>query len=139
MKFSRKASANWKGSGKDGKGTVSTESKVLDNTPSSFRIRFEDEKGTNPEELIAAAHAGCYTMQLSFLLSEEGFPPDNLDAEASVTFEDGNITTVHLDLKGRVKDIDKGTFERIAKKAKDICPVSKLLKSEISLSATLVS
>ena len=139
MKFSRRASANWKGTGMDGKGTISTQSGVLNNTPSSFKIRFEDEPGTNPEELIAAAHAGCFTMQLSFLLSEEGFTPLNLDTEARLTFEDGSITTIHLDLKGTVKGIDPGTFDRIARKAKEICPISKALNASITLNAALVS
>ncbi|MCB0374716.1 MAG: OsmC family protein [Sinomicrobium sp.] len=139
MKFTRKASANWKGTGLDGKGAVSTGSGVLKDTPSSYKARFEDGKGTNPEELIAAAHAACFTMQLSFLLSEKGFVPENLDADARITFEDGNITAIHLDLKGTLKGISQEAFEETARKAKEICPVSKLLKAEITLSATLTA
>src|SRR5690606_28275999 len=98
MKFTRKASAHWKGTGKDGSGTVSTQSTVLDQTAYSYKTRFEDGVGTNPEELIGAAHAGCFTMQLSFLLSENGYDPTDLHTDAQVTFEDGSITSVQLDL-----------------------------------------
>lgn len=139
MKFTRKASANWKGTGKDGKGTVSTESTILNNTPSSYKIRFEDGKGTNPEELVGAAHAACFTMQLSFLLSEEGYTPENLDTEAQVTFEDGSITHIQLELKGSAEGIDEAAFKKIAQKAKEVCPISKLFDTEISLNARLSS
>ncbi len=139
MKFTRTASANWKGTGMDGSGTVTTESNILNNTPSSFKARFEDGTGTNPEELIAAAHSACFTMQLSFLLSEEGHTPGSLDAEAKVTFEDGSITNIHLNLKGTVAGIDEETFNSIAQKAKEICPISKLFNTTITLTATLVS
>ena len=99
MKFKRTANAQWKGSGKEGNGTISTQSKVLDNTQYSFGTRFEDGKGTNPEELIGAAHTGCFAMQLSFLLSEEKFTPDSLDVSAEVNFEDELIT--FLEPKGQ--------------------------------------
>tara|TARA_R110002020_G_scaffold396308_4_gene606521 strand:+ start:952 stop:1368 length:417 start_codon:yes stop_codon:yes gene_type:complete len=138
MKFTRNAAANWKGTGKEGKGTITTESKVLDKSKYAYKTRFEDAVGTNPEELIGAAHAGCYTMQLSFLLTEEGFNPENLDTAADVTFEDGEITKIHLDLTGEVDGITEEKFKEIANKAKEICPVSKLLKAEITLTAKLV-
>lgn len=137
MKFTRKASAQWKGSGKEGGGTLTTASKVLDNTQYSFNTRFADGKGTNPEELVGAAHSGCFAMQLSFLLGEAGYTPDSLDAEATLTFEDGAITHIQLDLSGKVPGIDAGEFEKIAGKAKEICPISKLLDTDISLSVTL--
>ncbi|GGC43582.1 osmotically inducible protein OsmC [Parapedobacter defluvii] len=137
MKFTRKANANWQGTGKDGKGSVSTQSKTLDHTQYSYKTRFEDGVGTNPEELIGAAHAGCFTMQLSFLLSEKGYTPTNLDTEASVTFEDGSITAVHLNLKGDVPGISESEFSEIAQKAKEICPISKLLDTQIELNAVL--
>jgi osmotically inducible protein OsmC len=137
MKFTRKANTNWKGSGKEGKGTISTESTTLNNAQLSFKTRFEEGVGTNPEELIGAAHSGCFTMQLSFLLAEAGFPADNLDTEAKVTFEDGTITAVHLELNGTVPGITEEDFQQTATKAKEICPVSKLLNTTITLNATL--
>ncbi|MBO6531920.1 MAG: OsmC family protein [Muricauda sp.] len=138
MKFTRKAEAQWKGSGKEGKGTLSTASGILDGTPYSFHTRFEDgEKGTNPEELVGAAHAGCFAMQLSFLLGEEGFTPDSLDTAATVTFEDGAVTQMALDLKGDIPNIDAEQFQQIAHKAKEVCPISKLLDTKIELKVTL--
>jgi|SRR5690606_14681909 len=137
MKFTRKASANWKGPGKDGQGSITTESKVLDKTRYSYKTRFENGKGTNPEELIAAAHSGCFTMQLSFLLEQANHSPDNLETEARVTFEDGNITMINLDVKGEVDGIDDEEFRKIAEKAKNICPVSKVLNASINLNASL--
>jgi osmotically inducible protein OsmC len=139
MKFSRTASANWKGSGKDGEGTMSTESTILNDTQYSFKSRFEEGKGTNPEELVGAAHAGCFTMQLSFLLGEAGFTPTNLDTGAKVNFEDGSITQITLSLTGQVPDITENEFKEIAQKAKEICPISKLLKTNIALEVTLKS
>lgn len=138
MKFTRRANANWKGTGMEGAGTISTQSTTLDKAQLSFKTRFAEGVGTNPEELIAAAHSGCYTMQLSFLLSELGFTPENLDTEAQLTFEDGTITTIHLKLEATVPGITEQDFQDAAQKAKEICPVSKLLKAEITLSATLV-
>lgn len=137
MNFTRKAEAQWKGSGKEGKGTLTTESTVLKNTSYSFNTRFEDGKGTNPEELIGAAHAGCFAMQLSFLLGEEGFTPTTLDVEATVAFKDGEIIKVTLGLKGDVPKIDSDQFKKIAEKAKEVCPISKLLDTEIELNASL--
>jgi len=138
MKFTRKANANWKGTGMEGKGTISTQSTTLDNAQLSFKTRFADGVGTNPEELIAAAHSGCFTMQLSFLLNEGGFTADDLSTEATVTFEDGTITLIHLELKGKVPSITAEKFTKIATKAKEICPISKLLNTEITLSVNLV-
>lgn len=137
MNFTRKAKAQWKGSGKEGKGFLTTESTVLKDTQYSFNTRFEDGKGTNPEELIGAAHAGCFAMQLSFLLGEEGFTPTTLDVDAKVAFKDGEIIKVTLDLKGDVPKIEADQFKKIAEKAKEVCPVSKLLDTEIELNATL--
>jgi osmotically inducible protein OsmC len=137
MKFTRKAGAQWKGSGKEGSGTLYSNSGVLKDTPYSFHTRFEDKPGTNPEELVGAALAGCFAMQLSFLLGEAGFTPDTLDVDAKVTFEDGSVTRVDLDLQGDVPGIEAGKFEEVAKKAKEVCPISKLLKAEIVLSASL--
>ena len=138
MKFIRKANAAWKGSGKDGHGNLTTGSKVLDKTQYSFHTRFEDgEKGTNPEELIGAAHAGCFAMQLSFFLNEDDFTATTLDVDATVTFEDGTITKITLNLEGDVSNIDAEQFQQIAHKAKEACPISKLLNTEIELKVTL--
>ncbi|GEP52540.1 osmotically inducible protein OsmC [Flavobacterium noncentrifugens] len=139
MKFTRNASANWKGTGMDGKGTINTESKILNDAQLSFKTRFADGVGTNPEELIAAAHSGCFTMQLSFILTEAGFVPENLDTKAKLAFEDGTITTIHLDLEAAVPGLEDTQFQELAQKAKAICPVSKLLNAEITLTATLLS
>ena len=138
MKFTRSANANWKGSGKEGKGLISTQSSTLNNAQLSFKTRFEEGVGTNPEELIAAAHSGCFTMQLSFLLTDAGFVPDDLDTTAKVTLEDGSITLIQLELNAKVPNISNDEFQTIAQKAKEICPISKLLNTEISLLANLV-
>tara|TARA_R110001606_G_scaffold198775_4_gene346363 strand:+ start:246 stop:662 length:417 start_codon:yes stop_codon:yes gene_type:complete len=138
MNFTRSAKAQWKGSGKDGKGTMTTESSVLQDAQYSFNTRFEDGKGTNPEELIGAAHAGCFSMQLSFLLGEAGFTPTTLDVDAKVSFKDGEIVKVTLDLKGDVPKIQADEFNKIAHKAKEVCPVSKLLNAEIVLNTSLL-
>ena len=138
----RKASALWKGTLKDGKGTISTESGVLSDTQYSFATRFADGKDTNPEELIAAAHAGCFTMALSLILGETKLTAQHLETTAEVTLEkvaDGfAITAVHLILKGKVPGADQARFEELAGKAKAGCPVSKLLNAKITLDATLV-
>ncbi|NNK21563.1 MAG: OsmC family peroxiredoxin [Flavobacteriaceae bacterium] len=138
MKFTRNAKAQWLGSGKDGKGHLTTDSKVLNNTQYSFHTRFEDGDGTNPEELVGAAHAGCFAMQLSFVIGEAGFTPDELSVEAHVHFEDGSVTAVTLDLEGKVPGIDMEKFAEAAKKAKEICPISKLLNAKITLNAKLI-
>ena len=138
----RKASAVWKGSLKEGKGTISSDSGVLSNTPYSFTTRFENAKGTNPEELIAAAHAGCFTMALSAQLGNAGITPESLETTASLSLdklESGwAITKVHLDVTARIPGADKAAFEKAAENAKAGCPVSKLLKAEITMTARLV-
>jgi osmotically inducible protein OsmC len=137
----RKASAVWKGSLKEGKGTVSSDSGVLANTPYSFSTRFEDAKGTNPEELIAAAHAGCFTMAFSAQLGNAGITPESLETTASLTFEKTDagftVTKIHLDVVGRIPGSDKAAFEKAAQEAKAGCPISRLLKAEITMTARL--
>jgi lipoyl-dependent peroxiredoxin len=137
----RKASAVWNGTGKDGKGTLSSASGVLDKTPYSFKTRFENERGTNPEELIAAAHAGCFTMALAFALQREGLTPTELKTEAVVTLDkDGagfKVTKSALTLAATVPGIDQAKFGEVAKAAKEGCPISKLLNAEITLDWTL--
>lgn len=138
MKFTRKASANWKGTGMEGIGSVSTQSTTLDNAQLSFKTRFADGVGTNPEELIGAAHAGCFSMQLSFLLNEAGFTADNIDTAASVNFLDGTIVSIELDLTANIPNISDEKFQEIALAAKAKCPISRLLNAEITLTAALV-
>jgi lipoyl-dependent peroxiredoxin len=137
----RTASAIWKGDLKQGKGTLSAPGGVLNNTAYSFTSRFENGPGTNPEELIAAAHAGCFTMALSAFLGRAGIAPQELSTNASLTMEqvDGNwtIKAIHLDLMGRVPGIDAAKFQQIAEDAKANCPVSRVLKADITLSAKL--
>ena len=136
MKFNRTAKAHWEGGGKDGKGSLTTESGVLKESPYAFKTRFEDAVGTNPEELIGAAHAGCFTMQLSFYLVEEGFTAESLDTQARVFFEDGSIPKIELELKGKVPGMDESKFKELANKSKENCPVSKLLNADITLNTT---
>ncbi len=133
----RTATANWQGSIKEGKGKLSTQSKVLESAQYSFKSRFEEGTGTNPEELIAAAHSGCFAMQLSGFLTEEGYEPDELETKCEITLEDGSITKSHLILKAKVKDIEDKKFEELVKKAEKNCPVSKLLDTKISSEYTL--
>lgn len=139
----RKGSAVWNGSLKEGKGTVSTESGVLSNTQYSFSTRFENGKGTNPEELIAAAHAGCFSMALSAQLGNAGITPQSLETTASVTLEKLEsgfaVTKVHLDLTARIPGVDKAAFDKAAADAKAGCPISKLLKAEITLTTNLLA
>ncbi|HKZ36340.1 MAG TPA: OsmC family protein [Chryseolinea sp.] len=137
MKFTRKAYAQWHGTGKEGMGTLTTDSTVLKQTQYSYKTRFESGVGTNPEELIAAAHAGCFTMQLSFLLDAAGYKANQLDTEAHVLFEDGSITQIQLKLSGEVDNIDSANFQEIAQNAKRICPISKALNAMITLSVEL--
>jgi len=136
-------SAVWQGGLKDGKGTLSTKSGVLKETPYGFGSRFEGKPGTNPEELIGAAHAGCFAMALSMILGEAGLTAERLESSADVTLEqvsDGfAITKVHLTLRGKVPGATKETFGELAQKAKAGCPVSKLLNAEITLDAALTS
>ncbi len=137
----RKASAVWKGGIKDGKGTISTDSGVLSETQYSFSTRFEEGKGTNPEELIAAAHAGCFSMALSGQLGEAGLTAESINTTAAVTLEkttDGfAITAIHLDVTAKIPGADQGAFETAANNAKAGCPVSKLLNAKITMDAKL--
>jgi lipoyl-dependent peroxiredoxin len=138
----RKAKAIWRGTGRTGKGELSSDSGVLAGTPYSFKTRFESEKGTNPEELIAAAHAGCFTMALAFQLERAGYSATELATEAAVTLEaEGQgfrISRSALALRAKIPNIDGASFERLAGDAEKNCPVSKLLKAEITLDAKLV-
>ena len=138
----RKASAVWNGSLKEGKGTISTESRVLSNAQYSFSTRFENGIGTNPEELIAAAHAGCFTMALSAQLGNAGITPESLETTAAVTLEKleagFTITKIHLDVTGKILGADAAAFEKAAQNAKAGCPISRLLNAEITMTAKLV-
>jgi len=143
MKINRKGSAHWEGGLRDGRGAISTQSGALDKHPYGFASRFEGVPGTNPEELIGAAHAGCFTMALSLILGEAGLTATSLDTAATVTLEqkDGGyaITAVHLVLDAAIPDTDDATFQQLAAAAKANCPVSKLLNAEITLDATLAA
>lgn len=138
----RSAKAHWSGDLKTGQGSLSAPSGVLKNTPYSFKTRFESQPGTNPEELIAAAHAGCFTMALSLILGNAGFTAESLDTEAVVTLEQVNnqwtITTINLSLTGKIPHISAEKFESLATEAKDNCPVSRLLNAKINLTTKLV-
>jgi len=137
----RKASAIWKGSLKEGKGSISSASGVLNNTPYSFTTRFENTPGTNPEELIAAAHAGCFSMALSAQLGGASLTPASIETSATLTMEKlesgWTITAVHLDVVGRVPGADEAAFAKAAENAKAGCPVSKVLNAKITMSAKL--
>lgn len=137
----RTASAVWTGALKDGKGTISTQSGILSSTPYSFTTRFEGAKGTNPEELIAAAHAGCFTMALSAQLGTMNFTPQSLRTTATLSFEKldagWTISKIHLDVAGRVPGISAEAFQNVAQSAKANCPVSRVLKAEITMNASL--
>jgi osmotically inducible protein OsmC len=134
----RTATANWKGSGKDGNGKLTTQSSVLKDAQYSYKSRFEQGIGTNPEELVAAAHAGCFTMKLSFVLGEAGFTPDELTTTCTITLEEGAITESHLSLKGKVPGISKDKFEACATDAKANCPISKSLNTKITIESSMV-
>jgi osmotically inducible protein OsmC len=138
----RHASAQWAGSGKDGTGTLTTQSATLKDTPYGFNSRFGDGKGTNPEELIAAAHAGCFSMATAFQLSGAGHPPESLHCDATLTLDQipggFQISAVHLVLKAKVPGLDNDKFQALAADAKANCPVSKVLNAEITLEATLL-
>ena len=137
----RKASAVWKGGLKDGRGTVSTDSGVLRDTAYSFSTRFENQPGTNPEELIAAAHAGCFSMALSGQLGNMGMTADSIETTATLTMEKTDagftITAIHLDVKARIPNGDRAKFDEAANNAKKGCPVSRVLNANITMSATL--
>ena len=138
----RKAKAVWRGTGRAGTGDLSTDSGVLAKTPYSFRTRFENEKGTNPEELLAAAHAGCFTMALAFRLQAAGYTPTELNTETIVTLEQDNegfrISRSALTLRASVPNLDQDTFDRLAQDAEQNCPISRALRAEITLDAKLV-
>ena len=137
------ASAHWQGGIKDGKGTISTQSGALKSAPYGFNTRFEDQPGTNPEELLGAAHAGCFSMALSKELGEAGMTAESIDTQAEVTLDkqDGGfaIPAVHLTLKARIPGADRAAFEKAGETAKNGCPVSKVLNAEIALEAVLDS
>lgn len=138
MKFTRRANAIWQGTGMEGTGTISTQSTTLDKAQLSFKTRFEEGVGTNPEELIAAAHSGCFSMKLSFVITDMGFVPTSIDTITKVTFEDGKITLIHLDLKAKIDGISEEQFQEAAQNAKENCPISQLLNAEITLAAELI-
>jgi lipoyl-dependent peroxiredoxin len=133
----RKATAVWQGSGKEGKGHVTTQSSILNKTQYSFSSRFAEGTGTNPEELVAAAHAGCFVMKLSFILGEAGFTPDELNAVCTITLGEGVITESHIALKGKVPNITPEKFRECAEEAKKTCPISKSLNTNITLESSL--
>jgi osmotically inducible protein OsmC len=139
----RNASAVWKGGLKDGKGSLTTQSGVLSNTQYSFSTRFESGAGTNPEELIAAAHAGCFAMALSAQLGQAGITPEQIDATATVSLEKLDtgftITESHLEVKVRIPGADRTAFEKAAQAAKEGCPVSKVLNTKVTMNASLES
>jgi lipoyl-dependent peroxiredoxin len=138
----RKASAQWKGGLKDGKGTVSTDSGVLKQTSYSFSTRFENNPGTNPEELIAAAHAGCFSMAFSGQLGNAQMTAESIDTTATLTMEKldagWTVTKIHLDVRAKVPNANREAFEKAANNAKTGCPISRLLKTEITMEARLV-
>lgn len=133
----RKATAFWQGTGKEGKGHLSTQSGVLKETQYSASSRFEEGIGTNPEELIAAAHAGCFTMKLAFILAAAGFTPDSLESQSTVTLENGTVTSSAIVLKAKVPGISEEKFEESVRDAEKNCPISKLLDTKISVEHTL--
>lgn len=129
----RTSTAVWNGSAKEGNGALSTQSQVLNKTPYSYLSRFENGTGTNPEELIAAAHAGCFTMKFCFVLGSAGFNPTSLETTCSITLENGAITNSHLAVKGNVPGCSSEDFKKHAEDAKANCPVSKALNTNITL------
>lgn len=143
MSISRTASAAWQGNIKEGNGSISTKSGALKEQPYGFNTRFEDKPGTNPEELLGAAHAGCYSMALSLNLTENGFVASQIDTQAEVIMEKQGegftITSVNLDVTAKVPELDTDTFSALAEKTKNECPVSKVLNAEITLKAKLLS
>ncbi len=136
--MNRSAKAVWNGTIKEGKGNLSTQSRILDNTPYSFVTRFENQSGTNPEELMAAAHAGCFTMKLSADLTSAGFVPEELATEATVSLVNGVISKSALSLEAKIPGITEEQFQEIAQNAKSTCPVSQAYNLEITLSAKLI-
>ena len=143
MSIKKKGSAEWQGSLKKGKGTVTTESGALKQNPYGFNTRFEGQPGTNPEELIGAAHASCFSMALSMILGQDELEPESIKTEATVTLDQDDsgftISAIHLETRARVPGADQAKFEEAANKAKEGCPVSKLFKADITLDAKLES
>jgi osmotically inducible protein OsmC len=133
----RKATAVWLGAGKDGKGHLSAQSGVFNKTQYSYNSRFEEGPGTNPEELVAAAHAGCFSMKLAFVLNAAGFTAEEIETSCTITLENGTVTKSELELKAKVPGISPEKFEECANDAKDNCPISKLLNAEKTLTAQL--
>lgn len=133
----RHSTAVWQGTGKEGKGHISTQSGVLNQTQYAFGSRFEDGIGTNPEELVAAAHAGCFTMKLSFNITAAGFTPDNIETKCDINFENGAIVGSHLTVKAKVTGLDEAKFQELVADAEKNCPISKLLNTTITSEATL--
>ena len=134
----RNATAVWNGTGKEGNGTMSTQSGVINQGQYSYNTRFADGIGTNPEELVAAAHAGCFSMKLSFVLNAAGFTPDKIETRCEVTLDSGSITESHLDVKASVPGINQEQFDTAVAEAKATCPISKSLNANITHDATLV-
>lgn len=134
----RSATALWYGTGKDGKGTLTAQSGVLKNSAYSSASRFENEMGTNPEELIAAALAGCFTMKLSYLVSAKSVTPDSISTTATVLLENGHIPSIDLDVTGKIPGMEDFNFQALVKEAKETCPVGKLLNANITFTATLL-
>jgi len=134
----RSSTAIWHGPGKEGSGTVTAQSKVLDKAFYAYGSRFEEEKGTNPEELIAAAHASCYSMKLSFVLGEAGYTPDVIEVTSTVTLEKTDITESHLEVRARVPGMHSERFAECAEKTRVECPVSKALNMKITMKASLI-
>ena len=137
----RKVNAIWIGDGADGNGVLTAQSGAFEKMPYSFKTRFENDEGklgTNPEELIAAAHAGCFNMKLSFVLNEAGYSPEELNTDAVLTFEDGKILLIELNLSAKVSDVSKDDFEELAEDAKKNCPISGALNCDIILNSSLI-
>ncbi len=137
MQIKRRSTAVWSGTGKEGKGSLSTQSTVLNETQYGFNSRFADGIGTNPEELIAAAHAGCFSMKLAFNIQAAGFAANELKTDCEIVLEDGSITQSNLSLSAKVSDIDPSKFDELVKDAEANCPVSKLLNAKITVHYTL--
>jgi lipoyl-dependent peroxiredoxin len=131
----RNATAVWNGSGKEGSGNFSTQSGALNQIPYSYKTRFTEEKGSNPEELIAAAHAGCFAMKLSFILGEGGFTPDSLETKCEITFENGTVLKSHISVKGKVPGINQQQWDEAVKRAEKECPISKLLANPLEITS----
>jgi len=135
--MTRNATAVWNGTGKEGKGILSTQSSVMNKVPYSFNTRFAEEAGTNPEELLAAAHAGCFTMKLSFVLNAAGFTADEIQTKCNITLTDGAISESHLSVSAKIPGISKEQFDAAVADAKTNCPVSKLYNTNITLEAVM--